>query len=389
MKRILLPILVIAVLLLSACGAPAAEAPVPAPAETPSPEPVPAPMPTPTPTGELELELVETAPSLYQLDITPVYSGFQGESAQCYLGSFAMLAKYDDPALDFSDVVACCGVGTCAHISLTGGLGGFGTGPHGVIATAENLGYGFIIGVAENGRANDAQRSPEYSKFEDKAQRIEYFDTEDDAFNFLRRVIASNYPVMVVLDFFCVRDDLAKVSSDWSNWEKIPKIAHGSHHFTVTGYDPEYVYLNDPTGTDKAVNLPVAVINFESAWKVSKGLRLSDKGPYWMFFLVKKQNRKSASSILAWNKQISASAPSQIRKFAENPKMDDMQRFMVFHFIRGRSEYAKFLARNSKTEAAALYEQSSKLWLSLLESSNISDDLREIADLEEQAQGLY
>ena len=386
---IIIGTLVVAIsLVLGACAPAAAPTPTPTPAPVPAPEPTPEPSPAPTPTQpeELELELVETAPTSYQMDVTPVYSGFQGEPAQCYLGSFAMLAKYNDPALEFSDVIACCGVGTCAHISLAGDLGGFGTGPHSIIATAENLGYGYIIGVARNGRTNDSPRSPEYSTFEGEAQRIEYFNTEDDAFNFLRRAIASNYPVMVVLDFHYVRNDLAKVSGDW---EKMPEVAHGSHHFTVTGYDPDYVYLNDPTGTDKAVNLPVTVANFKSAWDVKEGLRLSDKGPYWMLFLVKKQSQKSASDILAWNKQISSTAAYEIRRFAENPKMTDMQRFLIYHFIRGRAEYANFLERNGKSEAAALYKQSSKLWEGLLKSSTLSVDLKKIADLEEQARSLY
>jgi len=40
-------------------------------------------------------------------------------------------------------------------------------------------------------------------------------------------------------------------------------------------------------------------------------------------------------------------------------------------------------AKNSKREAAALYEQSSRLWEGLVESENISDDLKKIADMEE------
>lgn len=359
------------------------EAPVPAPTpETPSPEPITV---SPEP-EELELNLVEMAPSSYQLDVTPVYSGFQGEPAQCYLGSLAMLAKYDDPALDFADVIAYCGVGTCAHVSLAGDLGGFGTGPHSIIDTAANLGYGYIIGIAKNGRANDTPISPLQSTFEEKAERIEYFDTEDDAFNFLRRAIASNYPVIVVLDCHYVRDDLARVSG---YWQKIPEVIHFSHHFTVTGYDRDYVYLNDPTGFEKADNLPVTIANFKSAWEVTEELTLSNKGPYWMFFLVKKQDQKSASEILAWNKQMSSQAAAHIRKFAENPRMTDMQRFLIYHFIRARAEYAKFLERNGKTEAAALYEQSSQLWEGLLESGDLSDDLMKIADLEEQAWSLY
>jgi len=61
----------------------------------------------------------------------------------------------------------------------------------------------------------------------------------------------------------------------------------------------------------------------------------------------------------------------------------------VHVIAESRSEYAKFLAKNGKSEATAIYEQSSNSWEGLLKSSTISDDLRKIADLEEQAQRLY
>lgn len=49
MKRILIPILVIGILLLSACAAPSAPLPTSVPEPTPAPPPVPAPAPTPAP----------------------------------------------------------------------------------------------------------------------------------------------------------------------------------------------------------------------------------------------------------------------------------------------------------------------------------------------------
>ena len=59
MKRILLSILLIGILLMSACGAPTAEAPAPVPAPAPAETPSPAPEPVPTPPKQAEPQLIK------------------------------------------------------------------------------------------------------------------------------------------------------------------------------------------------------------------------------------------------------------------------------------------------------------------------------------------
>ena len=102
--------------------------------------------------------------------------------------------------------------------------------------------------------------------------------------------------------------------------------------------------------------------------------------------------RKATDDIMAWNKQKAIGTPSQIRLFSENALGEFTSEWAqkeIYVTSEMRSEYAKFLGENAKTEAAALYEQSSKLWEGLLESSTVSEDLKKIADLEEKAWSLY
>lgn len=379
MKRILLSILVTGILLLSACGAP-------------------------TLTEESELELVATAPSSYQLDVTPVYAGHD----VCFLGSLGMLVKYNDPSLDFCDIVGYSGLGA----------GGYNTpSPKGfkfkllspsywdsMVFCPRNLGYSLIVGIAKGGRI-DPTPDPRFTamvkeivpdkqsmKVEDEAERTEYFDNEDDAFNFLKRVIASGYPVEVHLNTVLVMDDFAKVSSHWAensaNWRSADEI---SHYMVVTGYDRTYVYLNDPTDPGRPANLPTTIDNFKAAWNVQETMESSNTGPYWMLFIKKCQEKESIDDILAWNKQISMTTPLEIRRFSESSPRQastSLEKKQNHTLADLRAEYAKFLKKIGKNEAAALYELSSELWRGLLESSTISDDLKEIADLEEQAQRL-
>jgi len=276
-----------------------------------------------------------------------------------------------------------------------------------MVFTPRNLGYSLIVGIAEGGRIDDALHPPLKAlleqkqlleamdvRLEDEAKRIEYFDNEDDAFNFLKRAVASGYPVEVHLNAIPVMHDFARASSKWAE----TSVQYGQSGFTevsdflvVTGYDDTYVYLNEPFDPDNP-NLPTTIDNFKSAWNVQETLEPNNTGPYWMLFIKKSGERKSIDEILAWNKQRSIITPSEIRLISENPPLE-LEDYWVKRDIATianiRSLYSKFLEKNGKPEAAALYEQSSKLWKGLVDSSTISEDIKKIADLEERAQGLY
>jgi len=382
--------LLIAVLLVLGACAPA-----------PAPEPAPAPTSTPAVTEKLELGLVATAPSSYQLDVAPVYVG----SGLCMLGSLTMLLKYDAPALDFCGTIAYSGIGPSGYrqqkptgIKFDFPQGGLWAG---MVLTPRNLGYSLICGVAKEGRVDPKGGAPQsvvqqWPRIQSEAKSIKYFDKEEYAFDFLKKVIASDYTVAVHLNVVLVMNDFAKASNRWVDMSRActeAKITEVSHMMVVTGYDTTHVYLNDPGDPAKPTKLPTTIDNFKSAWNVQETRSPSlNVGPYWMLFIQKSSEMKSVSDILAWNKQRSVNTPSEIRLFSENPPrgFTNRQEERDIHVIvKVRLEYAKFLEKNGKKEAAAHYEQSSKLWEGLLKSSTISEDLRKIADLEEQAQELY
>jgi hypothetical protein len=161
----------------------------------------------------------------------------------------------------------------------------------------------------------------------------------------------------------------------------------------VTGYDASYVYLSDPTYPDKPTNLPATIGNFKSAWTVPEGMTQNDAGPYWMLFIKRGEGKKSADDILDWNKKRSATTPNEIKALSEqcppcgaSAPTDECDIDMITVI---RSEYAKFLEKNGRGEAASLYKQSAALWEGLLKSSDLNNNLKKIAELEQRALDLY
>ncbi|MDD5039098.1 MAG: CARDB domain-containing protein [Dehalococcoidales bacterium] len=354
-----------------------------------------------TETEEIELDLVETAPPSHRLDVTPVYFGHDA----CMVGSITMLLKYDDPSLDVCDIVAASSLGSTGRYVRRS----LSKDPKssklidfdflyrrevGLIFAPRNLNYDIILGIGKGGRT-DTGSSP--ARVGEEAKRIEYFDDVDGAFDFLKRAIASGYPVEVHLKIdSLLRGDFAKASNHWVEqnafFASIGATEAGSHFMVVTGYDEGWVFLNDPTDPGKPTDLATTVDNFKLAWNVPEEVWPNNTGPYWMLIVKKNEGTKSVDDILAWNKNLSADTPYQTSLFAENaPQEFSKPKHIqeVHTFSEMRLEYARFLAKNGKGEAAALYEESGKLWVGLLESSNISEDLRKIADLEEQARSLY
>ncbi len=312
-----------------------------------------------SPFEDLELDLAVTAPPSYQLAVTPIYSG-QG---LCFLGSFVMLAKYDEPSIDFSDCICSSGLGPSGfHVpdKPTGLRFSFYGGMEASLALMpRNLGYNLIVGVGKGGRIDSQLSEPikvgTAAKLPDlkdvsvrnEAKRIEYFDNVDGAFSFLKRVVASGYPVEVHLNVVWVMDDFAKVSPKWQKdaeiWRSLDQM---SHFMVVTGYDASYVYLSDPTDPDKPTNLPATIGNFKSAWTVPEGMTQNDAGPYWMLFIKRGEGKKSADDILDWNKKRSATTPNEIKALSEqcppcgaSAPTDERDIDMITVI---RSEYAKF-----------------------------------------------
>jgi len=334
-------------------------------------------------------------PQAYQLNVPRVFTGEvlkEKETEEgpglCYLGAFAMLSLFDDPDLDFTEIVAYSGIGVTAKnivpfIGLTNDFQG-----NSIITAAGNLGYNFGLGLLSGGKDSiiylpppppdtsppppppAGSEPPTQFIFTESAKEVKYFSNEEEATSYLKSIISSGKPVLVHLDLYYVTDDFAKISPSWT-WEKF----HASHFMTVTGYDENYVYINDPTDPDLAIkNMPASYKSFLEAWEngADPQLRGHQLGPYWLLYLKDKTERKSINEILAWNKEISENSASEIREALNYEIIGEM--------AVGRLEFAKFLERNGYQNTANLYREAGDLYL-----KKPTIDLSLIADKEEEA----
>jgi len=320
-------------------------------------------------------EKEKVIPQAYQLNVPRVFTGEVLKAKEteegpglCYLGAFAMSVLFDDPDLDFTEIVAYSGIGVTAKnvVPFVGLTNDFKA--NSIITGAENLGYNFGLGLLSGGKDSDDQSQ---FNFKESAKEVKYFNNKEEATRYLKSIISSDKPVLVHLDLYYVTDGFAKISPSWA-WEKF----HASHFMTVTGYDENYVYINDPTDPDLAIkNMPTSYKNFLEAWENGANPQLKGHkfGPYWMLYLKDKAKRKSIKEIIAWNKEISKNTAFEIR--------EALNYFFIGEMAVGRLEFAKFLERDGYQNAANLYREAGNLYL----KKPTIDELSLIAGKEEEA----
>jgi len=150
-----------------------------------------------------------------RLDVTHFHAGLGDRlGAFCNLGSFASLANYQNPELDFVDIIANSGVGS----SVVYGKGTDDLPPMLAVPisfldmarASSNLDMPFILGLGEGGIDSAGN-----TNFKDEAAETIYFNNGDEAFDHLKRVITSGRPVQVIIDFYYTYDDFAAVSNWW------------------------------------------------------------------------------------------------------------------------------------------------------------------------------
>jgi len=303
------------------------------------------------------------------------------------------LANYQNPELDLSNIIAYSGEGTIAI--YTSGTKGTNEARLTTIkqvsstfSALNNLDISIIMGLKKDGinlSNSDPNSTSPNVQSKDKVAGTVYFNSNDEAFDYLKRVIAAGHPVQVVLNRYYLYDDFAPVSSHWKS-DRAKE--NGGNWFTVTGYDNTYIYVNDPTDpTGAATNLPAKVNNFRLAWE--KTTEFQDDppaGPYMMFYLSQAGTKKSTTQIIAWNVNVANSAPTNIRQFSTNPNSSRDSLKNLVYLAEGRLAFATFLDNNGKKEAAALYRESGNLFATLSDGAgSMSRDLNTIADKEEQA----
>lgn len=369
MKRSLLALVILVLFLFCGCVLTPVEPPEQTAPTSPTPE---SHQPADTP------QQTSLPPESYRLEVPQICL----RPGNCFLGSFAMLAKYVNPGLELCDVVAYSGVGAYAQCRIisTGALFlSCGLLLNSIVYAARNLDISYIFALGKEGHDS--------ALFEPDALEVIRFNNIDDALNYLKWVISSGHPVEVNLNCYYVYDDFASASDHWRR--ELGK-AHFSHFMVVTGYDKEYVYLNDPLEPiNGVVNLPAKIDNFILAWERTDEIMLPEPvarwGPYWMLYPVGVGSQKSVDEILAWNAELGAQAPTEIREFAASPETSGLTWWAIRGLSKNRSEFANFLEKHGKKEAASLYRESSRLLSALPGSSSIKPDLWKIADIEEQA----
>ena len=163
-----------------------AESPPPSPPEPPAP-------PEPSAPPLAELNLVTEPLEEKRLDVGLVYSGGD-QTGLCYLGAYAMLAKFDDGDIDFMDVIVNSGIGTSAlYIPQASILfGGSFLGSIGL--AAKNQGFDYYIVASKGAQITDNFLCPDFPK---DAKQVIYIDSEEEAFNLLKRLISSGIPAKV------------------------------------------------------------------------------------------------------------------------------------------------------------------------------------------------
>jgi len=289
----------------------------------------------------------------------------------CYLGAFAMLVMFNDPSLDFADVVTYSGLGSNADPNSVIGI--FDNDPYkrAIITAAQNLGYEYGLGLKPDRETNSV-----IEDFKNSASEIKYFKDEDEAFNYLKQIINSGKPVEVHLDVYYTIDDFRKNSDIWNTaWEK----GHYSHFMTVTGYDNDYIYLNDPTDPDTTIkNIKTPIKNFLFAWGNKGNTPMGQiLGHYWMIYLKDKKTKKTVKEIIQWNKDVSQDTAQNLRKTNYSE--------IRYELSVGRKEFSEFLKRNGYEEAAMLYQEASTIYATNPEDLTM---IKRAAQIEEIARGL-
>lgn len=370
MKWKCLSLIILAMFIFSSCAQVSPETPPP----SPSPE---------SPALILaELNLAAEPLAEKKLSVEKVYSS-DDESGLCYLGSYAMLAKFNDSDINFADVVANSGIATSAlyipEVNLL--VHGFVIGSIGV--AARNQGFDYYIVALKGAKVTDEFLAADLPK---DAKQVLSLESEDEAFELLKRLISSDIPVQVHLDMFFIKEPLIAYTSYLEDVFRFED--HVDHYMTVTGYDESFVYLNDPTekvaGMGK--DIPVSISGFLSAWANGAHPSFADEariGPYWMLFLGKRGTAKSASELISWNRDIATEAPGEIRKAANNPNIRDLLHCNEMYWAR--KEFGTFLKQNGYIEAGDMFVEASELFRGLCQSLNPQADLLRIADLQEQA----
>lgn len=332
------------------------------------------------------LELPE-APGSKMLDVPLLYSGSHNIPGLCYLGAAGMLVKYNHPDLDFADIIALSGSGSSAlHLNFSE-MPSMLISPYmdqSVVFMIKNLNAKFALSCKAGGTGSDSFQPAELP-FEENASDLVLFNSKEEAYETLKRVVGTGSPVVVYLNMYYVYDDFTGVSEYWL--ESLSR-DHASHYMVVRGYDEKYIYFNDPTDpTEAADKLFASVDNFIQAWEMTGSIdNAPPLGPYWMIFLTESGNIPDIDGVIARNLEKAVNAPAEIRSFAEQPDDSEQTLFLLLELGNARTNFGEYLIDNGLVEAGEMYVQSGNLLTDIAINRKVdTEKILQAADLEESA----
>lgn len=237
-----------------------------------------------------------------------------------------------------------------------------------ILSTLDNLGYRAYIGYNKTGFG---QLKDTYLD-EQERDRYQEFKNEREAVDFLKRLLSSGYPVMVLID----KEFLGEES--------------GSEFVALTGYNDENFFINDSSiemdqgGKDRVVKTD----DFLEAWSSGQVA----KTPNLLLFLERVGEAKPDVEILAEIRKETRVISSYLKKDAERLKKDELSvdDFHSFVNLSGakRSALVVYLREKNFNDIADSYNQIAILYSEMreeLDAEKGSKKLKEIAKEEKEA----
>ncbi len=226
-----------------------------------------------------------------------------------------------------------------------------------LLSAIDNLGYRAYIGYNRAG----------FSKL-----KKTYLKDEDEAFDFLKRLLSSGLPVIVQID------------------KKFIGEKTGNEFVVVIGYDNENVYINDPfkAAEEGGNNRAIGIADFLDAW----GSGEVAKTPNLMLFVERVRRPKPDVEILAELKKECRVISSYLNKDADNLEKGKMSvaDFQSFADLSGakRSALVVFLREMNFNNVAEYYNQIAILYAEMRQETDPKEGakkLRQVAKEEKKA----
>jgi len=227
----------------------------------------------------------------------------------CYIESFAMQMAYVDRSITVPEVCAFSASGAALNYdSYSKAFSSVSPYPKMSLQyETHNYGVHYILGSAQG-----------YSLLYSQADTKLTYKTADDALKYLKAVISTDRPVQVYIDLGYMHSH-----PKFSNCQP----GKGNHWILVTGYDPNYVYMNEPYSAklnespNKYKNFKISLNEFLLAWEKGGDLSHDETqlGPYWMMFIEERNEgqltrKKSIKEILSMQKELSSNNVRIIEK---------------------------------------------------------------------------